>query len=297
MKNKKILGALCALISGTFYCIIPLVLLNVSRSGAVPGTLCTMYRQLSGGVVLIPFAVWRIRRLKLSPKQLWRLMWVALFSGFITLTLYEAFGRLPSGIAITLHYLYPFFTLLLSVVFLRQKPPRGSVLAIALAFAGVVLLCDLSLMPEHPLAGILLAVLSGFLCAVWMMLVDKMHLGETDKIVYTCSNMLGSGITMLLYNVIRQQMSASFTPGQWGSLLLSGALALFGVTFLTQGIRYAGSVIASVLSTMEPIVCTLGSALVLGDPVTGRMLCGTALVLCAVVFITLRSGQREEQTE
>ena len=291
MKNKKLLGSLCALASGFCYGVIPLVLLSVSRSGDIPGSLCNMYRQLSGGLVLLPFAVWRIVKLKVSFRHVIRLLWVALFSGFITLTLYEAFERLPSGITITLHYLYPLFTLLLGIVFLKQRPTRGTVFAIALAFFGVVLLCDLTLMPEHPGPGIALAVLSGFLCAVWLLLVDKLRLGETDRVIYTSLSMLGSGTTLMLYNIVRSRMSVSFTPGQWGSMLLAGALALFAVTLLAQGIRYAGSVIASVLSTMEPIVCTLGSALVLGDPVTVRMLCGTALVLGAVVLITLRSGK------
>ena len=152
-------------------------------------------------------------------------------------------------------------------------------------------------MPEHPALGIAFAAVSGFLCAVWLLLVDRLKLGDVDRTVYTCASMLGSGVTLFLYNLARGQLSASFTAPQWGSMFLAGICALFAVMLLAQGIRYAGSVIASVLSTMEPIVCTLGSALILGDPLTPRMLLGVFLVLAGVVILTLLTDSESKKTE
>lgn len=294
MKNTKVKGALCALLSGSLYGIIPIVLLNVSRSGEVPGTLCNMYRQFFGSIILVVPAILRIRKLKMSGRALLRLLWVAMSGGLVTLTLYEAFDRLPSGVVITLHYLYPVFTLLLSVLLFKQKPPRGAAVAVVLAFTGVVLLCDLSLMPEKPALGIVLAVLSGFLCASWLILIDKTKLGETDTTVYTYANLAGPALVLFLYNLIRGKLSCAFSAPQWGSLVLAGVCALFAVMMLGLGIRFAGPVIASVLSAMEPIVCTLGSALVLGDPLTPRMLLGVVLVLGGVVLLTLLTGREEK---
>lgn len=293
MKNKKITGAVSALLSGTFYGVIPLVLLSVSSAGTAPSTLCNMYRQLFGVLMLLPFAVWRILRLRMPLRALAKVLAVGVFSGGQTLLLYLSFDLLPAntGIAITLHYLYPVFTLFLSVLFLHKKPSRRAVLGVLLAFTGVVVLCDLSLMPERPWAGVITAALSGFWCAMWLLLVEKLRLGETDKCVYTFSTMLGAALVLFVYHAVRHQLAAPFTAPQWGRLVLTGLLTLAAVTFLAQGIRYAGSVVAAVLSTMEPIVCTLGSALVLGDPVTGRMLLGAALVLGAVVFLTVMSGK------
>lgn len=290
MKNKKLFGAISALLSGVLYGIIPLVLLNISRSGIASSVLCNMYRQFSGAAILLPFAIWRIIKLRMPPKQFGRLFGVALFSGIQTLLLYQSFDMLPTGIAIMLHYLYPVFTLILSVIVLKQKPSRRAILAVVLAFVGVVFLCDLAMMPERPWLGVLIAVLSGFFCGVWLMLVEKLKVGETDKTVYTCTIMLGAGIMIFLYLAVRGQLAAPFTGGQWGSLVLSGVFTLAAVTFLAQGIRYAGSVISAVLSTLEPIVCSLGSALVLGDAVTGRMLLGSVLVLGAVFLLTVKTG-------
>lgn len=297
MKNKKLLGAVLSFLSGCGYGIIPLLLLNISRSGDIPGVLCNLFRQLFGAALLLPFAIWRVRKLGMRFKDIRPAFLIGLFSGCVTGSLYEAFGMLPSGIAITLHYLYPFFALLLSVLVLKRKPPRGALLAVALAFAGVVLLCDLTLMPENPWFGVFVAVFSGFLCAMWMMLMDKYSIGKMDTVVYTCTSMLGAGVTLLLWNLARHQLRFDFTASQWGSFLMVAVVAILAVATLAKGICYAGSVTASILSTMEPIVCTLGSALVLGEKITGRTLLGSAIVLGAVIFLTVISGKEKPASE
>lgn len=293
MKNTKIKGTVYALLSGVLYGIIPLILLNVSGSGDFPGTLCNMYRMFFGALMLLVPGAYRLFKLKLGSRVLFRLMLASVLYGTVSLFLYMSFERLPSGIAITLHYLYPLFTLLLGVVFFKQKPPRGSGITIALACTGVLLLCDITLMPERPALGIAIAAFSGLLCAIWLQLVDRLDLGKLDKIVYAFSNLLAGGMVMFFYNLARGQLSAGFTAPQWGSLLLAGLCALLAVMLLGQGIRYAGPVIASVLSTMEPIVCTLGSAIVLGDVLTPRMLLGSALVLAAVILLTVMTKKEE----
>ena len=62
---------------------------------------------------------------------------------------------------------------------------------------------------------------------------------------------------------------------------------------LTQilAIKYVGSVRTSILGTLEPIVCTIGSALVLRDAISFRTILGGILVLAAVIIVTLNKNQ------
>ena len=285
--NKKVKGSLAALLCGLFYGLIPLIMLGVSRAGDVPGTVCSMYRLFFAGLLTLPIALYKIRKQPVSLRAVLNIGLVGLAGGGTAVLLYEAFARIPSGIGIAVHYIYPLTTLLFAVTIFKEKVSKASLPAALLVLVGVILLCDVSVLPEKPLAGILLAFASAIGCSIYYMLMEHLDTGDCDKLVFTSFMNLSGAVLMLLYNTVTGKFTARFSLSQWSFLLLAGVFMVGAVVMVAVAVKNVGTVTTTVLGTLEPIVCTVGSALLLHDPVTPRTLLGAALILTAVVLITV----------
>jgi drug/metabolite transporter (DMT)-like permease len=79
------------------------------------------------------------------------------------------------------------------------------------------------------------------------------------------------------------------TTGGWaaviGLAIISTVVAM--ITFFI-GLNKLGPTRASTLSTFEPVVSVALAALILGEPLTFGKLAGGALILSAVVLLTLK---------
>ena len=292
MKTGSWKGFALALLSGFFYGIIPLIMLSVSRSGAASGTVCSMYRMFFAGILLLPAALFRSRKKPVTRRALKNLCLIGIFSGVTALLLYEAFERIPSGIGISVHYIYPLTTLLLTVLLFKEKVRKTALPAALLVLAGVVLLCDAAALPEKPVAGLLFAVASAFSCSIYYILFQRLDTGDCDRTaVVSYVNLFGAA-TMFLYNFCTGKFTAAFTLSQWGCFVLAGVVMIGAVTAVSIAVKSIGPVTSTVLGTLEPIVCTIGSALLLGDAITLRTGIGAALILSAVVLNAVSSQKQ-----
>lgn len=293
MKSRRVKGSLAALLCGFLYGVIPLIMLGISRTGEVPGTVCSMYRLFFAGVFTLPFALIRLRKAPLLPRQLFSVCLVGLAGGATSVLLYEAFARIPSGIGMSVHYIYPLFTLALAVLLFKEKVSRASLPAALLVLIGVVCLCDSSALPERPVPGLLLAFASAIGCSVNYMLMEHLDMGDCDKLVFTSFMNLSGALLMLVYNVATGKFTARFSVSRWALLALAGLFMIGAVIMVAVAVRNVGTVKTTVMGTLEPIVCTVGSALLLKDPVTPRTLIGSALILSAVILTTVAQNRRE----
>lgn len=285
--SKKTKGCLAALLCGLFYGVIPLIMLGISRSEEIPPTACSMYRLFFAGVISLPIALIKLKKSTLSPRQLLNIAIVGFAGGLTAILLYEAFARIPSGIGISVHYIYPLSTLFFAVAIFKQKVSRASLPAALLVLFGVVLLCDTNVLPEKPAGGLLFALGSAICCSVYYMAVEHLDMGDCDKFVFTSFMNLSGALLMFLYNVCTDQFSARFSASQWSLLALAGLFMVGAVAMVAVAVKNVGTVTTTVLGTLEPIVCTIGSALILKDPVSPRSLLGATLILTAVILITL----------
>ena len=96
---------------------------------------------------------------------------------------------------------------------------------------------------------------------------------------------------MFIYNLISDQLDIKFSAKVAVILLLVGFVGIGAILTQILAIKYVGSVRTSILGTLEPIVCTIGSALVLHDAISFRTILGGVLVLVAVILVTLNNSK------
>lgn len=292
MDRKGYCFAVC---SGISYGLIPILVIGISRRSSAPGTYITMMRMLIAGVILFPVAFRRLKKQPLKPGCIFRLYVASVFMSVTAILLYSAFETIPAGIGIILHYTHPMLILVISALFFHETFPVKAVAAVLLSIVGVASICDVAVLGPGAGKGMILALVSSVTFSGYLLWVEKLKLGELDPLVYTAFLTICNAANIFLYNSVSGLMTVRLDPGDTMTFAAVGVLALTAVMFQMIGIRLIGSVNTAILGTLEPITCTIGSALVLGDQISLRMIAGTVLVLAAVLITVCKSGENRSR--
>lgn len=289
-------GYFFAIMSGLIYGIIPLAILSVSRAHAASSAFCLTARMVIGFLLLLPLALKRARTTE-RPPHCWPKTVVAALLGTATcVLLYACYEYIPSGIGITIHYLYPACCLLFNVIFFKEKVARATVIALILSVAGVALMCDPQALPEGAWKGLVLAFVSALCCGLTFLYLEKSGLADEDTPVYCDRQLLFSSIFLSAYVAFRGELHAEWSPAVIFCLIAAGVLGLIALLIQLKGIELVGADITTILATLEPITLAVGGVLLLGDKLSVRSWCGIAMVLTAVILITLAGKKKEEGT-
>ena len=194
--------------------------------------------------------------------------------------------RIPVALTSLLLYLYPALVLLLGWAFRGERPGRGSLLALLLALAGIALAVGA---PSHRLdpLGVALGAASALGYAIYMLLAARLQVGIPPLVATATISTCAALIFLLL-----ALATGSFHPQQalpaWGSVL---GLAILGtvvpVFTLMAGLARISAAQASIASTVEPMATAVMGALFLGEALQGLQVLGGALVLLAVLLLSL----------
>ena len=251
-----------------------------------PPILFTALRFSILGLVLLPFLRWHTGRMQ-------RLLVAAALSGGIQ------YAVLFMGIRAT-HEVGPVaiagqlgvpFTTLLSVMFLGEVVRWRRGLGIALAFAGVAIIAfEPGLLAAR--AGLALVVASALIGSFGIVAVKG--LGPTLKPLELQAWFAVSGLPVLwLLSAWLEDGQgsavASASALEWGALLftalVSSLVAHTGYYWLIR--RYPVTSL-SPLTTLSPVFGVSFGVLILGDPLSARILWGGVLTLIGVTIISIR---------
>ncbi len=193
-----------------------------------------------------------------------------------------------SGLVALLLYLYPMFVVILSAVVLRERITRLKVLALGLALAGTALTVE----PDGgQLLGILLAISAAAIYSVYIIVgtqVMKQVSAVQSSTVIFASAGVSSGLLMLINGPHLPATGAGWAAT--GSIVVL-ATVLPVVAFLS-GLERIGPTNAAMLSTLEPVVTVLLSALLFAELPKPITLLGGGLILAAVILLTRHELRR-----
>lgn len=194
----------------------------------------------------------------------------------------------------------PFFTVLFSAVFLKEKRPGLRFFAgFLIAMAGIMLISfNQEAVEIHP-AGDGLAVLAAMIWAVYCLLSRRISELGYNVLLATRRTFFYGLLFMLPLTFT--QFSVSLPTILRPEILFNlvflglGASALCFVTWnLAVGIL--GSVKTSVTIYIVPVITAVASALVLHEPLTPKVILGLALTLGGLV-LSQKTNQEKEQKE
>lgn len=279
-------GLLLVVISGIVFGIMPSTVTYCYTQGATP-ILMMLSRSVLFELFLLP-----IMLRKKNTWELYRKTWKQYFLLSVTgtgtpLILFITYNYLPTGIATTIHYLYPAVVTLICVLFLREKLSKVKGVALVCCFLGILVMMDASVQNLSVL-GIVLAVTSSITWALYIVILDKVDLQGASSLQVMFFTGISSIVLLSLFALVNGDFAASITPVGWAAMAISNlCISIGGSLFFVIGVRYTDAQTSAIASTLEPIVSIVIGVLFLHETITIRTGIGSVLILAAVILLAL----------
>lgn len=247
-------------------------------------------------VIGIIFAVRRIS-VRVTKKQLWQLfLYCGLCNGLTGLLLVSSYNYLPIGIATMLHFIYPVVVTVFMVAFFKEKASAIKLICIAVAIFGLYLILDIS--GSISFIGITLALGSGFAYAIYVIANKKSKYKDLPALVVVFYSDLIGFIILIPIQLARGQLKFALTGLE---LLFISASALISclLSFFTLiiAIRRIGASNAAIANMLEPITALVAGAIIFGDRIEFKALCGCILVLMAITLVAINGKRASDANE
>ncbi|MBI2764443.1 MAG: DMT family transporter [Chloroflexi bacterium] len=247
----------------------------------------TMWRSLLAGATIALFTRCGLP----DPRRAGRLTWALAVSYALMLVLFVSATKLTTAAnAIFLQYTAPLYVLVLSAVFIAERPSRTDLACVAVAFGGMALFFVGRLQADD-LGGNLSALGSGAAFAVFLTLLRAPSCGDRTRprAMVLGNLLLVAGLAAV--NLGRGS-AAAFTPGLTdfagiavlGVLQIGLAYVLFGF-----GIAHVQALEASLIGMLEPVLNPVWVFLALGERPGWWAAAGGVVIVGAVAVRTLLS--------
>lgn len=209
---------------------------------------------------------------------------------FFTVCYFTAITMMSLSTAAILLYTSPVWIMLMSVLFFHEKLSGRKLLALALAFAGCVLVSGIS-GDGMTLKGFLLGLGSGIGYGLYSILGTVALRKYSPYTVTTYTFMFAAAGSWIICRPA--DMLSKFSKAEDLGFLLFfcclTALVTAVIPFLayTLGLRTVEASKAGIIATIEPMVATLIGIVVFSEPLTFMSGLGILLILSAVVVLNL----------
>ena len=282
LRTATLLAAFAACCFGS----IPLFAIVATREGATLLAFLSWRYVLALGMLGLVAGREIIARKHLA--RSWRL--IVLGGGAQAAIAYLSLAALDYLSAATLSFLfytYPAWVALIAAVRRTEKLTGVRIAALALSLVGIVVMVGSPWAAPMPLPGVLLALGSAILYAIYIPAIGRFQQG-IEPAAASAYILSGAAITFLAIGA---------ATGALGNLMLPSApawLAAGGVALLSTAIAFIaflralpvlGSVRTAIICTVEPFYTAVAAALLFNQPLTMSTIAGGAFIAAAVVLL------------
>lgn len=286
---NKFKGFLYGIVASSTFGLLPLFTLPVMGEGLTTFTILS-YRMLFASILVAVLML--IGRVSFAT-NLKELRWFAVL-GFLyygsAALLFQAYGGMASGLATTLHFMYPVSVTVIMALVYKQRPSVVTICAIILSLVGVALLClRESSTGVSSLLSVFLVLLSGVCYAVYLVLVSTVRrINQQNSQKLTFYILMFSGAFFMLSTLQGGGLQIIPSASAGINLLLMASLpTLLSNLALVRSVKNIGSTLTSVLGAMEPLTAIIVGILVFDESLRGLMIVGIILILVSVSLIVL----------
>lgn len=290
MSNIK--GFSYAVISSTTFGLIPLLAVPVIKSGMDMNSVLS-YRFVLSALLMLAITLLKKSDLKVSLKELGALSFLGLLYGATALLLLKAYTMIPTGIATTIHFLYPLIVSFIMIMIFKEKGNKGIIIATILSLCGVALL-SWNMDGSVSIAGIMVALSSIFTYAVYIVGIQKSSVSQMNEYKMTFYILLTSAIFFLINSFINGGLAPLTNMTDATNLFLLALLpTVVSDLALILAIKYIGPTTTSILGCMEPLTAVIIGILIFNEPFGLKIVIGILLILTAVTLVILSKSQKK----
>ena len=211
-----------------------------------------------------------------------------------SLLLTKSYLYIPSGLATTLHFLYPVLVTLLMVTFFKDKVSVSIIIATIMAIGGVYLLSG-SEGGTLNSTGLALALTTVLTYASYIVGINKSSVSDMDGLKLTFYVLLSGAFIFLLNLIVNREMLTPIPSWEIGVDLILLALVPTLISDLTLilAVQHVGSTTTAVLGCMEPLTAVIMGVLFLGESCNFIQSIGICIILIAVTTVIIARNPHE----
>ncbi len=283
----KLKGYLLAAVAAATYGTNPAFAVPLYIDGMNPSSVL-LFRYGFALPILAVMLAMRGRSLRISLRELLPVAVLGVLMGVSSLTLFEAYNYMNSGVASTLLFIYPVLVAVMMSFFFRERFRATTALCLAVMGAGLFLLLrsDGGGMTLSGM-GCLLVFLSSLTYALYLVMTN---VSKTVRSIPTLrllfyQFLFGTGVFLFMFAIGRP---LTLPAHDWGWINLIALAALPSVVSLgctTMAIHRIGPTPTAIFGALEPVTAVVLSVVILSQPLSMREVCGGLLIVIATTLV------------
>ena len=291
---NRVKGILWAALSSSTFGLAPLFTLLLIGVGYSSFEVLT-YRWGVASLCLVAYGLAAGCDFRLGRRELGTVFLLSIFRAATSLSLVIAYQNIASGVASTIHFMYPLVVALVMMCFFRERGTVWTFVAIGLSIIGAVLLSQGNdgFTRGDTTLGIVSSVVSVVAYGGYIVGVRKSRAAEIDSTVLTCYVMAFGALFFIIGGCFTGGIRLETDLHTW-LYILGIALPATAVSnmALVRAIKNIGPTLTSVLGAMEPLTAVVIGVWVFAEPLTLQGAGGILLIVAAVSVVVLR-GRRQ----
>ena len=285
---KSVSGFLYGLASSASFGLIPLFTVPLLAGGMGFMSVLT-YRFVFATMFLAIMLVMRKQSFAVKKKDLLSLLLLSVFYIISSLFLIWGYTFMSSGIATTIHFMYPVITTVIMMFFFHERKSPWRIGAVLTAIAGVYFLSKKNGDADFDWLGVIIVLISGLGYALYLVAIGQMKKLEVKGLKLTFYVFFLSTIILLIGMFTFGNIESIGNSSNLTNLLLLAFIpTVISNLTLVEAIKRIGSTLTSVLGAMEPVTAVIVGIFVFNEIFTTTIAIGITLIISAVCVIILK---------
>lgn len=286
MKLDKVKGYSLAALAAAAYGTNPAFAVPLYGDGMNPVSVL-LFRYLMGLPILAVIMAIRGKSFSLKKDEIVPTMILGVLMALSSLTLFESYNYMNSGVASTLLFVYPVMVAVMMIMFFHEKFSISTVICLLVMGAGLMMLMKPQGDSSLSLFGCLLVMLSALTYALYIVMVNVSkgvkNIPTTKLLFYVLA--WGSLVYVIMI-ACGSELTVPEKDWGWINLLALAVIpTMISLGFTTRAIQLIGSTPTAILGALEPVSAVILSVVVLGQPITVQDIIGGSLIVVATTIV------------
>ena len=292
---NRIKGILYAAVSSSTFGLAPFFSLTLLLAGFSAFEVLS-YRWGVATIALTLFGWCSGCSFRLEKKDFLVVLLLSLLRAVTSFSLLIAYQNIATGVASTIHFMYPLAVSLVMMYFFQEKKSLWVMFAVFMSLLGAALLSSGELEAKNgdTIVGLVAACVSVFSYAGYIVGVRMTRAVRINSTVLTCY-VMGLGTVLYFIGALTTSGLQLVADGYTWLIILGLALPATAISNITlvRAIKYAGPTLTSILGAMEPLTAVVTGVFVFKELFTLNSAIGIILILLAVSVVIFRKQKNE----
>ncbi len=288
--SRKFIGTIYGAIAAASYGTNPLFAIPLYAGGLSVNSV--LFYRYSLALIIYYILLKFIKKvsLKVSFKDILPLIILSILFAGSSITLFNAFKYIDSGLACTILFIYPIFVALIMSLFFKEKITKTTIFALFLTSVGIILLYNGKTDQNLNATGIMYILSSALFYALYIVSVKNLKGVNNITSEKMTFYVILFSLPIFIYNLnFCTQLQIINSPLLWLNVL---GLAIFPTILSIEAtnisIKLIGSTYTAILGALEPLTALFFGVLLFHEILTTKIIIGIIAILIGVILIILR---------